>query len=413
MIHNTFASKFVKQNNGSMKKSIKQLTMALIFLIGYTANAQEWSLVPDLPAQEFTMVKNINGKLYASSGNKLFTTSDGTHWNVESITNLTSITPNCMTRFNNVLYIGTLANGLYYRNISGGPWHHTLAGINVSSFAVHNNTLYISSEGFGVWMNNAGTWENCTYDLPTYSYNVNKIVTINGELLALSGANGTFYRYNPNIHRWKEDYYLNTYAPGLAISDALLLNQTLLVANGTQLLRSEDNGENWTADRVGLLTGVNRILYQGSNNIYVLTMTLSNYTRLQKRNTNAASQSSWAQFTEQLPFYSYAIEEYNGRIYIASHLGVYTKLDNTLEVDNPPSIKDEIKVYPIPSNDGNFYITGTTTIEKIEVYDLNGRLVEAKHASAGTENITISNSGMYLLKITGGGQTITKKVMVL
>lgn len=396
-----------------MNRVITKFAIGILVFFLNKSHAQQWEPVTTLPDIEFTSIQKLNNKIYATAENKLFISSDGTNWQSEIIHPI-SITPTCMTIFNNILYVGTMENGIYYRNIAAGSsWSHALLGLNISTFLVHDGMLHICSQGSGVWKNISGTWNNLTSNLPIYSYNVTKIISINGNLLALAGANGTFYRYDETSLKWIEDYYSNSYQPGLIIDDAITNNETILAANGHHLIRSEDNGNNWTSDDIGLINGINRILFKGVNYVYALTLNpTNNFTHFQKRISNANSGTSWGDFNEELPFYTYAITEFNGKIYAASNKGVFVKSDSALGIDNPIIKNPEIIIYPSPSIDGNINVKSDFPIDYLEVYDLNGIKIISKSGSASNETISISGKGIYLVKIESNGQIITKKAIL-
>lgn len=396
-----------------MNQIITRIAIGLSLLFFGKAKAQEWNLVASLPTTEFTTIQSLNNKLYTATGNKLYISADGINWQSETIHH-SQITPTCVTLFNNILYVGTMENGVYYRNIAtGSPWSHALLGLHISHFTVHEGRLHLCSQGSGVWRNIEGQWNNMTADLPIYSYNVSKIVSLDGKLYAFAGGNGTFYRFNPSDNKWIEDYYSNSYQPGLIIDDALTNNGALLAVNGHRSIRSEDNGENWIDDNIGLINGVNRILYKGTNSLYSLTLDPNtNFTYLQRRNINATAETSWGFFNEELTFYSYAIEEFRGKIYIASNQGVFAKSDSSLGIENPIKNNPTVKLYPSPSSDGHINILSDFDIEHIEVFDLNGRMLLSKAINALNGSVSISGKGIYLVKIKTGGQIITKKAVI-
>ncbi len=403
-------SEIIKIKN--MNRLITTITLGFSLLILTKINAQQWTPVASLPHREFTAIQNLDGRIYAASENKLYISADGNNWQIENI-HPVIITPTCITVFNNILYVGTLSDGVYYRNLAtGAQWQHALMGIHVSTFIVHDGRLHLCSQGSGVWRNISGIWNNMTYDLPTYSYNVNKIVSLNEKLYAFAGANGTFYRFNPETSKWIEDYYLNGYAPGLSADDAVTQNGVIFMTKGNRLLRSDDAGDNWVSDANGLINGINRFLYQGAQFMYSLTLdATTNYTYFQKRSNNALSQSTWNIYNELLPFYTYALVEFKDNMYVATNEGVFFKKIETLGIENP-QLRSDVSIYPNPSSSGIITITSNSIIEKIEVYDLGGRLIQSQNGNSVNETLTLSSKGIYLVKLLTNNQTLTQKVIV-
>jgi Leucine-rich repeat (LRR) protein len=74
---------------------------------------------------------------------------------------------------------------------------------------------------------------------------------------------------------------------------------------------------------------------------------------------------------------------------------------------------DQIIVYPNPSLDKFTIETNEVERQKIELLDINGKLI-LKQEINSKENINVSNlnNGVYLLKIKNGKKTINKKIIV-
>jgi hypothetical protein len=393
-----------------MNKIITKLAIGISLLVFSNSRAQQWEIVEALPQTEFTTIKCMESKIYAASENKLYISTDGNNWDVESIHPLT-LTPTCLILFNNTLYVGTASNGVYYRNIQqGSSWNHALLGLRISSFLIHNGQLHLSSRGSGVWKNVSGTWNNITYNLPTNSFDVQKIVSLDEKLYAFAGDNGTFYTFDQDASLWSADYYFNTITPGLIIDDAIISEGAIIVANGENLLRSDDGGEHWEEDSIELVNGTKRILFKGSFNLYALTCDSSNTTHFQNRNCNAELQSSWENAEEILSFHAYGAEEFKRKIFIASNKGVYYKADNTLNIDKPESKLPIVSVFNSSETTGEITILSDTLINKLNVFDLNGKLISSKLVNNHQETINLRTKGIHILKLEVDGHTITKKI---
>lgn len=72
-----------------------------------------------------------------------------------------------------------------------------------------------------------------------------------------------------------------------------------------------------------------------------------------------------------------------------------------------------LKVYPNPVKNDNLYITSNSSKTKtVAVYDVLGKQVLNTTTSNNTINIAALNSGVYILKITEGGKTDTRKLVI-
>ncbi|MFT5752153.1 MAG: hypothetical protein ACI86L_001666, partial [Dokdonia sp.] len=72
-----------------------------------------------------------------------------------------------------------------------------------------------------------------------------------------------------------------------------------------------------------------------------------------------------------------------------------------------------ISMYPNPTNGTLNIAAGNTTIDKVEVYDLSGRLV--KRVSFDTNNYQFDlndvDASVYLVQIFSGSNTVVKRVV--
>ena len=385
---------------------LKIVVFILTILSSQKISSQEWIRVEALPQLEFTIVKQFSGKVYALSENKLYTSEDGINWEMEIITT-DIITPISLEIFQNTLYIGTFFNGVYEKSlIPNSNWNQFLNDVAISSFAVYNNEIYLSTFGIGIYKKVAGSWQSCTYNLPTFSYNVNKLLTINNTLYAFAGGNGTYYSLNPITQNWSVHYFFNGFlAPGFITDDALLSTSgTVFVARGNALLRSNNQTQTWIYDAVGLFNGNNRILYEGANSIYVLTLYFNenegiNYTRIQTRDKNAAGSVPWSSDSQLHEFYTYSICEFGNRIFAATDKGLYFKDDSSLGVELPKEHDFKVLVYPIPSLNNEISFQSDSIIEEILIHDIQGKLVYKKNVNTTRCTLQLFEKGIFILTL--------------
>ena len=72
-----------------------------------------------------------------------------------------------------------------------------------------------------------------------------------------------------------------------------------------------------------------------------------------------------------------------------------------------------LKVYPNPVSNGVLHVESNLNTERtISLYDVLGKEVMKATTSNTTINIANLNSGIYIVKITEGGKTATKKLVV-
>lgn len=390
---------------------MKTLSTFILILFWWSlpASAQDWAKVPGLAETSFTALATIDEVLFAGSGNQLYYSYDqGDHWQQTTLAT-EFLEPGCFKKFGNRLYIGMHGQGIFSAPLDHpeGPWTQQIGTLEVSSFAEHQGSLYVSTLGYGIWkMNPDQSWSSFTNGLPTYSYNVSKIFSTAQSLMATAGANGTFYRYDFTGNQWQEAYYGSTYAPGLSMDDALFLNNSLYVSSGRRLWRSDDNGENWVADQLDLLNGLGRFFYQGSKSLYTFTANFNpgnnqNFTYLRKRSIDAPHGSSWGNASDFLPFFVYAIAESGDKIFAAADDGLYFKTDATLGIDIPLA-ESEIVIYPNLSGQGDFTLNSTLPVDEMAVFDSSGKRIFTHTKPNQQHDFHVSRKGIYLVRVTWG-----------
>ncbi len=390
----------------------------LAFFTSPAVSAQEWTRIVALPETEFTCIKVIEGKIYTASENMLYTSTDGIAWQAEVITD-DLITPTAIEVFNNTLYLGTFFNGVFQKNLtSNTTWSQSLSGIAVSSFTVHNSELYLSTFGAGIYKKGNTNWQNINYNLPTFSYNVSKIASINNILYAFAGGNGTFYSFSPNQLSWNVHYYFGALAPGFIADDVIKTNSnTVYVTRGNALLRSDDFTQTWNSDAIGLVNGNNRIIYAGMQSIYVLSLLFNddngiNYTHLQKRSNSLPISSSWGTSNELLEYYCYGIAEFGNTVYLATEQGLFARIDNSLGLPNQGIEKVNMVIYPIPATD-KIHFECALKVKEIVLYDLAGRLVHQQKNESRTGTIYFDKKGNYIANfILENGLIHSAKVII-
>ena len=74
---------------------------------------------------------------------------------------------------------------------------------------------------------------------------------------------------------------------------------------------------------------------------------------------------------------------------------------------------DALGFYPNPVSNGKIYITSKTSLDKdILIYDVLGKKVLQTSISSKELNITSIPPGVYIIKITEGDTTATRKLIV-
>lgn len=394
-----------------MSTIIRRCLAIATCLITQASIAQQWSNINGLPAKEYSALEVIEGTLYTAAGNTLYTSSDkGATWTHSDFTDEDQARVRCFKKFNGRVYAGT-SHGIFSAVLGAvhTPWQHDLQTQEVNSFAERDNVLYASMEVFGILkLNGTSAWVPFTTGIPNYSMSVTEILNTPDGLLAIAGANGTFYRYDFDGSTWVEDYYVNDgFLSGLDVEDIAAAGSSLYASRYNNIYRSDDLGNSWVEDKIGLMGGQNRWMFATAEDLYCISTIGTDTTRLHKRGINDIG-GSWASNMELLPFFSFAMRELDGGLYLAAFGGVYT----TAGILGTPeaSIRSTV-VFPNPSADGRFMIAGESPIESIKVCDLSGRAIMDQQGQNLTE-FTLQQPGVYILTLEAGGSLATQRVIV-
>lgn len=295
----------------------------------------QWTKINSIPSTDIVAFTTNNGTIYAASAsNKIYKSSDGgIIWDAIQVSSDT-INISTIITFNNKIFVGTYTFGVYASTDDGNTWQHDSQGpAQISDFAIKNNKLYASTLGDGVEVMNAATntWSFVNNGIPSYSANVQRIISSPAFLLIAAGANGTYYRFNFISNSWQEEFYDGGLNPGLQINNFINRGDTLFAVNFNRIIRSNNAGGSWTNDDNGTRNGYYRSITEGQNNYYTITDVIPSGgfplgTWIQTRNKTAAIGTGWAANEEFLPgVLAYEIIEFNNKLFLAKGDGLYFK----------------------------------------------------------------------------------------
>lgn len=394
-----------------MSTIVKLFVSLCLYFTTQTIAAQGWVKITGLPEKEFSALEVIDGTLYTATGKTLYTSTDeGSTWAQSNFTSQNNVRVRCFKKFNGKIYAGT-SKGIFSADIESihDAWSYDLQAEHINSFTERDNVLYASMEVFGTLILNGTAWMPFTTGIPDYSMSVTEVLNTPAGLLAIAGANGTFYRFNFNQNTWIEDYYINNgLSAGLDVDDIISIGNNLYVSRFNNIYRSDDMGETWVEDKLGLMTGQTRTIYATENDMYSISVIGTDTTRLNKRGINDVG-TSWANDVDVLPFFTFAMRKLDGNLFIAALDGVYTT-NGTL---GTPHVSELITtVYPNPSADGHFMIQSNTIINSIKIYDSTGRLILSKQNDNGMNEFSIQQNGFYIVELEANGAVSIQKIIV-
>lgn len=177
--------------------------------------------------------------------------------------------------------------------------------------------------------------------------NVNDIIPYNSTIIAAAGANGIFYKYDTTQSHWDYTYYNGTLRPGMSVyalqTDGNSIFAGISGSFSQALLRSEDGGNSWHTDTVGLAQyfGVNQalssvdVIKAGIQNNYIIVNSFNgnNSSRIFERKRAAAKGKRWniiGSFANNN--FIYTLAEAGDNLYAALNDGLYYQQQSTLPV---------------------------------------------------------------------------------
>ncbi|MCB8999645.1 MAG: T9SS type A sorting domain-containing protein [Bacteroidales bacterium] len=236
------------------------------------------SLKKELP---ITSLAICSKNLFAGTRNGVFLSSDnGKNWTYvnnglsENGLNVSSLAAN-----ENTIFIGTYAGGLYRSIDNGNSWISVSQDIiqtTVWTIALNENYMYLGTRGSGVFRsnNNGDKWEEANNGLESDPWNglfVSAFATSNDQIFIGLQGGGVYLSsdfgesWTPANNGLSED--------GLSVYALAINGNNMFAGTFNGLYLSTDNGKNWISSSNGMdLTGnyVSSISFIG-NNIFAAT----------------------------------------------------------------------------------------------------------------------------------------------
>ena len=397
-----------------MKNSIVLFVLALM---NVNHSIAQWSKINTIPNQDIVALAVYGNTLLAATDSTLLYKSvdGGINWSPILVNN-TPIVIITLKVIDDTIYVGTNSHGIFYSADDGLSWFHKGSNLlAVTGIEKFGNNLYTCTLGSGVLIYNKiiGDWVPFNNSLPSYSVNVNCMLSTSNSLFIAAGANGTFYRYDFIAHAWNEEYYYGHLSPGLQIQKLLNNSDTLFAVNGNRIIRSEDNGLSWTNDKVGSHNGYSRTIYSGINSHFTLTNVINGGTWIQQRSILSASGASWASNEEFLSTgYSYDILEFENKLFLGRNEGLYV-YGLLSGVEDPIHDNDGVNIFPNPSST-EINISSDNQINQLSIFGAMGQILISE--KVGMNEIIIQPNlpkGIYFISLhLSRDQKVVRKLII-
>lgn len=395
------------------------LSLFVFTLLSYHITTAQWSVVTKLPLTEFVSLASKDSLLFAATlSNILYkSTNFGEDWTQIEVGG-NNVVLEKIEIIDDILFIGTKNAGIFQSNDYGVTIEKTLSSsLPITDFVKRGNQYFASSLGNGVYVftvQNRSWEEYFTQSIPlNVAGSVTNILSTKDYLFIASGGNGVFHRFSTIDNQWKAGYYYGNLAPGLQITDAINLNDTILVVNGNRVIVSTNDGQTWQDDKLGTFNGVDRLIYQGNTDIYLVTSDFQQGTWIQKRQISSPIGNDWSSDDEYLPnFYCFDMVQYNNKLYLASENGVFFKSTST-SVSEIEEYKPSLQIHYQPIAN-LISVQSSKEIASVTLFNVLGQIVHQEQCNCTLLQINSSlPNGVYVVTVKLlDGKTLYQTILV-
>ncbi|MFY7735070.1 MAG: YCF48-related protein [Bacteroidia bacterium] len=400
-------------------KYIFKSSISVVLWLSIKISFAQWTLVNSIPNKDIIALKTNQDAIYAATLNNIIYKSldGGSTWTTITVSN-NPIEIQSIEFIDNKIFIGTVSNGIFQSNDNGLSFKNTISNtLPITGFASKGNKVYAATLGNGVYIFDSllNTWIPFNNSMPlNVAGSVNKIASANNYLFIASGGNGVFHKYNFTVDKWEEGYYLGSLSPGFQITDLINSSDTLTVVNGNNVFKTINAGISWAKDNTGTRLGVDRIIYSGSTNDYLVTNNLEKGSWIQKRNRLALIGESWAIDEEYVPnLYTYDMLEHKGKLFLATETGLYQK-NLVLNNKELKKLNHTIQIYPNPSNGKVIDVISEFIIGSYTITNSFGQNIYSEEINKTKFNIEKDlTPGIYYINLyLINGNHIVKKITI-
>lgn len=165
------------------------------------------------------------------------------------------------------------------------------------------------------------------------------------------------------------------------------------------------------------LVQINGLTFTTGDGTAAFTVTSADYTTTDSANTSLIFRSMFLEANYLVAGSNIIPTGANNVIVLVSENNgvakVVSRSSNDLTLATTQNEIEGLKVYPNPVSNGVLHVESNLNTERtISLFDVLGKQVLSTTTSNNTINVTALNSGVYIVKITEGGNTATRKVVI-
>ncbi len=366
-------------------------------------------------------IDNENG--YVSAGSKIYKTNDGgTNWVI-------SFEPTGTIYFNDIFVLDenvAFAVGINFDSNksliaktknNGTDWEL----IDVSDFSSLNSVYFISNST-GFCSGNGGTilkstdsgetWQSIESGTNVLLQDIYFVNDTKGIVVGGSITSSTILKTNDGGNEWNS---IDTPNDSSYLQSVYFVNEQTGYAVGWwgEIIKTEDCGSTWTSQGSANMFGNLDVVFTNESTGYVVGGQ-SNVTSIQKTVNGG---ELWEDISPNIPFGLISIHFPSFDIgYTVGAGGTVLKTESGGVTTSTSFLfsEDEVLLYPNPTvNSVSIESKNDDQISRIELYNGNGQILEAKETNSSKTNLDLSGfkSGIYYLSIhTERGHAVRKLV---
>jgi photosystem II stability/assembly factor-like uncharacterized protein len=434
-----------------------------------TNNGASWSTanngLPDRPGSLphnyprcYDMITINSNVLLGSSDGLYLSSNNGANW-ADSDGGILATDVTCLATNGTVTFAGTTWNGVYVSTNMGASWSRCNNGVPVYGIlaaVTEGPYAFISVENARVFRSsdNGTTWTAASNGLGA---DVLHMVAEGGTIMALTRGgqyyDAALYETSDHGNNWTQNFGAYAISGGMTAID--LHNGNIYIGTGGgNIYRSSDHGASWRdisqyipSVQITAILATDEAVYVGTagKGVYKITnngntmfpsstgMTNYNVTDLEMQSgvlfvstfgggvfASVNEAQSWMPLNQGLDnLFINCMAGHDLKVYLGTNQGgayeteqdCFDKIAILAGVNEEQLLTGD-ELYPNPSNGQIFISAPSGEVLKIDVVDINGKVVYTGESIDRFIDLTNHEKGMYFVKMRGKNNTATKKILI-
>jgi photosystem II stability/assembly factor-like uncharacterized protein len=237
-----------------MRQYLFFLCTCLIFT---SQSLAQWTKVEEISSPYIYSALFDGDNIFVGGDSLYISKNRGLTWQASAPTGQ-PIEITAISKFGDVIYLGTYSSGVYISSNNGDSWSPFNSGLGAyaeyaKKFVSSGDTIIYATDGGGVYILKPGSniWQEYNENLPSnIAWTTNDIVVSNTNIILSSGASG-FYHIRPKgSSQWIEGWIQTPNGTYTTPKALLAIGNIVFSGSRAGIYKSLDNGVTW--DSVGI-----------------------------------------------------------------------------------------------------------------------------------------------------------------